>query len=29
LCPPAYVPIAKFPVRVEDGIVYTRDDRGD
>lgn len=29
LCPPAYVPIAKFPVRVEDDIVYTRDDRGD
>ena len=29
LCPPAYEPIAKFPVRVEDGAVYTRDDRGD
>lgn len=29
LCPPAYEPIAKFPVRVDDGIVYTRDDRGD
>ena len=27
LCPPAYEPTAKFPVRVEDGIVYTRDDR--
>lgn len=28
-CPPAYEPIAKFPVKVEDGVVYTRDDRGD
>ena len=28
LCAPAYEPVAKFPVRVEDGIVYTRDDRG-
>ena len=28
LCPPAYEPTAKFPVRVEDGVVYTRDDRG-
>ena len=27
LCPPAYEPTAKFPVRVEDGVVYTRDDR--
>lgn len=27
LCPPAYEPVAKFPVRVEDGAVYTRDDR--
>jgi 3-phenylpropionate/trans-cinnamate dioxygenase ferredoxin subunit len=29
LCPPAYEPTATFPVRVEDGIVYTRDDRDD
>ncbi|MBC6941448.1 MAG: non-heme iron oxygenase ferredoxin subunit [Xanthomonadales bacterium] len=29
LRPPATVPIATFPVRVEDGVVYTRDDRGD
>ncbi|HET9484891.1 MAG TPA: non-heme iron oxygenase ferredoxin subunit [Xanthomonadales bacterium] len=28
-CPPAYTPIASFPVRVEDGAVYTRDDRWD
>jgi 3-phenylpropionate/trans-cinnamate dioxygenase ferredoxin component len=28
LCPPAYEPVAKFPVRVEAGVVYTRDDRG-
>jgi 3-phenylpropionate/trans-cinnamate dioxygenase ferredoxin subunit len=27
LCAPAYEPVAKFPVKVEDGIVYTRDDR--
>ena len=27
LCPPAYAPTAKFPVRVEDGSVWTRDDR--
>lgn len=27
LCPPAYEPTAKFPVKVEDGVVYTRDDR--
>jgi len=27
LCAPAYVPIAKFPVRIEDGQVWTRDDR--
>ncbi len=27
LCPPAYEPTAKFPVMVEDGVVYTRDDR--
>lgn len=25
--PPAVVPIASFPVRVEEGIVWTRDDR--
>jgi len=29
LCPPAYEPIAKFPVKVENGAVYTRDDRWD
>lgn len=29
LCPPAYEPIAKFPVRVSNGIVQTRDDRDD
>ena len=27
LCPPAYSVVAKFPVRVADGIIYTRDDR--
>jgi 3-phenylpropionate/trans-cinnamate dioxygenase ferredoxin subunit len=27
LCAPAYVPVQKFPVKVEDGVVYTRDDR--
>ncbi|WP_147653972.1 non-heme iron oxygenase ferredoxin subunit [Vulcaniibacterium gelatinicum] len=27
LNPPAYVPVAKFPVKVEDGAVWTRDDR--
>jgi len=27
LCAPAYEPVAKFPVKVEDGVVYTRDDR--
>jgi len=25
--PPAYVPIACFPVRIDDGVIYTRDDR--
>ena len=29
LTPPAYEPTSTFPVRVEDGAVYTRDDRGD
>ena len=29
MCPPAYEPIAKFPVKVEDAQVYTRDDRFD
>jgi 3-phenylpropionate/trans-cinnamate dioxygenase ferredoxin component len=29
LCPPAYEPTSKFPVRVEHDVVYTRDDRGD
>jgi 3-phenylpropionate/trans-cinnamate dioxygenase ferredoxin subunit len=28
-CPPAYSSIASFPVKVEDGAVYTRDDRWD
>lgn len=27
LCPPAYAPTAKFPVRIEEGWVYSRDDR--
>ena len=26
-CPPAYVPIASFPVQEVDGIIWTRDDR--
>jgi len=29
LTPPAYEPAATFPVKVEDGVVYTRDDRWD
>lgn len=29
LAPPAVEPTAAFPVKVEDGIVYTRDDRWD
>lgn len=29
LCPPAYEPTAKFPVRIEGDTVYTRDDRWD
>ena len=29
LCAPAYEPTAKFPVKLEDGVVYTRDDRWD
>jgi 3-phenylpropionate/trans-cinnamate dioxygenase ferredoxin subunit len=29
LCPPAYAPIAKFPVKVENDAIYTRDDRWD
>lgn len=29
LCPPAYEPVAKFPVKIESGVVYTRDDRSD
>lgn len=28
LCAPAYAPVPRFPVRLEDGVVYTRDDRG-
>lgn len=27
LCAPAYLPLVKFPVKVEDGQVWTRDDR--
>lgn len=27
LCAPAYAPVPKFPVRVENGVIYTRDDR--
>lgn len=27
LCAPAYLPVAKFPVRIEDGAIWTRDDR--
>lgn len=27
LCAPAYEPVAKFPVRIVDGEVFTRDDR--
>ena len=29
LNPPAYEPTAKFPVKIDDGFVYTRDDRWD
>ena len=29
LAPPAYEPITPFPVKVEDGAVFTRDDRWD
>ena len=28
LCAPAYVPVAKFPVKVEHGGIWARDDRG-
>ena len=28
-CPPAYEPTAVFPVKVEDGAIFTRDDRWD
>lgn len=27
LCAPAYEPVAKFPVKVENGLVFARDDR--
>lgn len=27
LCAPAYEPVRKFPVKIEDGKVWTRDDR--
>ena len=29
LCAPAHEPVIKFPVKVEDGRVYVRDDRDD
>jgi len=29
LCPPAYEPIAKFPIKIELDTIYTRDDRWD
>lgn len=29
LCPPAYEPTAVFPIRIEDGVVWVRDDRWD
>lgn len=29
LCPPAYEPVATFPVRIADGMVQVRDDRFD
>jgi 3-phenylpropionate/trans-cinnamate dioxygenase ferredoxin component len=28
LCAPAYAPVTKFPVKAEDGFLWTRDDRG-
>ncbi|WP_066096803.1 non-heme iron oxygenase ferredoxin subunit [Xanthomonas massiliensis] len=28
LCPPAYTAVAKFPVRIDDTGIWTRDDRG-
>lgn len=27
LCAPAYAPVPKFPVRIDNGVIYTRDDR--
>ena len=27
LCAPTYEPVAKFPVKLEDGLVFVRDDR--
>lgn len=29
LCPPAYEPIAKFPIKIVNDDIYTRDDRWD
>jgi 3-phenylpropionate/trans-cinnamate dioxygenase ferredoxin subunit len=29
MAPPAYEPVAKFPVRVESGVIQVRDDRWD
>ena len=26
-CPPAYEPTVSFPVKLEDGVIWTRDDR--
>ena len=29
LCAPAYEPVAKFPIRNDNGMIFTRDDRED
>ena len=29
LSPPAYEPIAKFPIKLENGVIFSRDDRWD
>lgn len=29
LCGPAYSPVSRFPVRIEDGVIWSRDDRWD
>ena len=28
MCAPAYMPVASFPVKIEDGAIWPRDDRG-